>query len=102
MSKALITQNDIQPVIDLVMGALDSPHSRRAYAKAIGDFMTWWLSENRPPLVKATVQAYKLFLQESGLSSATINQRMSAIRKLAAEAADNGLIPQDTANGIGK
>jgi integrase len=39
-------------------------------------------------------------LRESGLSAATINQRLSAIRKLAVEASDNGAIDAQIANGI--
>jgi site-specific recombinase XerD len=103
-STAIVTQDDFQPVIDLVINGLDSEHSRRAYGKAIADFLAWWVGKGKPPMVKATVQDYRKHLQDlpQGLSPATINQRMAAIRKLALEAADNGLIPQDTANGIGK
>jgi integrase/recombinase XerD len=39
-------------------------------------------------------------LEESGLSPSAVNLRLSAIRKLAAEAADNGLVDQALANGI--
>jgi hypothetical protein len=46
------------------------------------------------------VQAYKTKLQGNGLVPSTINQRLSAIRKLAREAADNGLVDQTLANGI--
>jgi site-specific recombinase XerD len=93
---------DIQPLIKLVTDSLTSAHSKRAYEKALVDFLAWWETEGRPPLVKATVNSYKAELERSGLSPATINQRISAIRKLAAEAADNELIPQDVANGIGR
>lgn len=51
-------------------------------------------------LNKAIVQRYAAELRESGLSPATINQRLSAIRKLAAEAADNGGLDAQIANGI--
>lgn len=54
-------------------------------------------------MVKSLVQRYKVVvLEASGLSPATINQRMSAIRKLASEAADNWLMSQEIANGIDK
>jgi integrase len=51
-------------------------------------------------LNKAVVQRYAAELRESGLSASTINQRLSAIRKLAAEAADNGALDAQIANGI--
>jgi site-specific recombinase XerC len=46
------------------------------------------------------VQRYAAQLRESGLSAATVNQRLSAIRKLAAEASDNGALDAQIANGI--
>jgi len=44
----------------------------------------------RPPLSKAVVQRYVSVLVADGRSSASVNQRLSAIRKLVREAADNG------------
>jgi integrase len=41
-------------------------------------------------------------LQSSGLSSSTINLRLSAVKKLAAEALDNGLLDPTLAHGIGR
>jgi len=91
-----------QPVIRLVLDGLTSDHSRRAYGKALADFLDWYGQQGKPGLNKATVQAYKAVLQESGLSPASVNLRMSAIRKLAQEAADNRLMDQSLANGIAK
>lgn len=87
-------------VADLVINGLTSLHSRRAYRKAIDDFLGWYTAQGNPGLTKAIVQAYKAHLQERGLSPSTINQRMSAIRRLAQEASDNGLIDQALAAGI--
>jgi hypothetical protein len=38
------------------------------------------------------VQRYRAHLEASGLAAATVNLRLSAVRRLAAEAADNGLL----------
>lgn len=102
ISTAIVTQDKFQPIVDLVLDSLNSPHSKRAYGRVISAFLGWWRDGGKPAMVKATVQKYKVHLQEMGLFPSTINLHMSAIRKLAAEAADNGLIPQDTANAIGK
>ncbi len=99
---ALTLQDDQQQIIQMVLDGLTSEHSRRAYGKALQDFMTWYKQQGKPGLNKATVQAYKVVLQGSGISPATVNQRMSAIRKLAQEAADNGLLDQTMANGIAR
>lgn len=49
---------------------------------------------------KATVNAYRTALESKGLVASTVNIRLSAIRKLAGEAADNGLMPRDVAAGF--
>ena len=51
---------------------------------------------------KATVSAWRASLEVRGLGSSSIIIRMSAIRKLAAEAADNGLIAPELAAGIAR
>ncbi len=53
-------------------------------------------------LTKATVQRYARQLQERGLAAATVNVRLTAVRRLAAEAADNGLLAPDLAAGISR
>lgn len=102
MAQTLVTSQDrrLQKLIGLAVNAVNSPNSRVAYEKALTDFVAWHTAQGRPGLTKATVQEYKTVLQGQGFSPSTINQRLSAIRKLAKEAADNGLIDQVIANGI--
>jgi integrase len=45
---------------------------------------------------------YAQRLQEQGLAAATRNVRLTAVRRLAAEAADNGLLAPELAAGIGR
>ena len=54
----------------------------------------------RPGFSKATVSAWRASLETRGLGSSSIIIRMSAIRKLAGEAIDNGLLSPDLAAGI--
>lgn len=101
---ALITQppSDLKGIIKLVTDGLTSENSRRAYEKALEDFITWYIAQGKPGLTKAMVQEYKTVLQDAGLSPSSVNVRMSAIRKLAQEAAENGLMEQGLANGIAR
>lgn len=99
---ALVTPDYAQQIIALVLDGLHSPHSKRAYGAALQEFLAWYEAQGRPGLNKATVQHYRTHLQERGLSPASINLRLSAVRKLAQEAADNDLLDQAQANGIGK
>jgi integrase/recombinase XerD len=90
-------------IIDLVVNSVQSEHSQRAYRRAIEAFLAWCqIQAGRPPLSKALVQQYRVALTEAKLAPSTINVQLSAIRKLAAEAADNGLLDAQLASGIGK
>jgi len=99
---ATIPANNLTAIIYLVLDGLSSPHSKVAYEKGLRDFYAWHLAQGQPGLNKATVQRYKTVLQESGFSPSTINLRLTAIRKLAAEAADNGLLDQALASGVAR
>jgi site-specific recombinase XerD len=91
-----------QTIINLVLDAMQSQHSKRAYQKALEDFLAWYNEQGKPGLSKATVQRYRAVLEASGLSTSSVNLKLSAIRKLASEASDNGLLDQPVANGISK
>jgi site-specific recombinase XerD len=97
---ALIPKQDTSTLIQVVLDSVDSPETKRSYGRALRDFMAWYDSAGRPTLNKATVQRYAAELGENGLSAGNINLRLSAIRKLAGEAADNGALPETIANGI--
>ncbi len=98
--KHLIPQADWYAIIDLVTQSVDSPHSKRAYSRALIDFLDWYDSNGRPGFTKATINAYREEMLQAGKSRSSINQALSAIRKLAAEAADNGLVPPTLAYGV--
>src|SRR5215208_5645909 len=84
----------------MVLDSVSSPITRRMYNMALDEFMVWFQRELRPGLTKATVSAWRVSLEARGLSSSSISVRLSAIRKLAVEAADNGLLPPELAAGI--
>jgi integrase len=48
------------------------------------------------------VQAYRAALEAAGMAASSINVRLSAIRKLAAEAADNGLLAPEVAAAVSR
>jgi integrase len=98
----ILREGDFERLIALVTGAVSSGHSKRAYHKALSDFLAWWSAlPVRPPLSKALVQDYAGVLR-ARLAPASINVRLAAIRKLASEAADNGLLAPELAAGIAK
>lgn len=101
--QAIVPSTDYSPIVSMVLDGLTSEHSKDAYGRAIRDYLQWWDDSGRPPMVKATVLQYKVtVLEAAGLSPSTVNLRLSAIRKLAREAADNGLLDPQIANGISR
>jgi site-specific recombinase XerD len=86
--------------VRIVLDTLPSEHSRRAYQRALFDFFHWHQGMGRPQLNKAVVQRYAAELRDAGMAASSVNQRLSAIRKLALEAADNGALDAQVANGI--
>jgi len=86
----------------LVLDCVSSPITKRVYNMALDEFYGWFQQEPRPGFTKATVSAWRVSLEARGLGSSSIIIRMSAIRKLAAEAADNGLLAPELAAGISR
>jgi site-specific recombinase XerD len=86
----------------LVLDSVSSPITKRVYNMALDEFMAWFRQEPRPGFTNATVSAWRASLEARGLGSSSIIIRMSAIRKLAGEAADNGLIAPELAAGIAR
>jgi hypothetical protein len=81
-----------------------SCHTRRAYSQALEEFLIWFRDEpNRQfNFSKATVQKYRTELETKGLAPSSISVRLSAIRRLALAASDNGRLDPDLAVGISR
>src|ERR1700726_3967303 len=84
----------------LVLDSVSSPITKRVYNLGLDEFFTWYGQETRPGFTKATVCAWRVALEARGLGSISINVRITAVRKLAVEAADNGLLAPELAAGI--
>jgi site-specific recombinase XerD len=83
-----------------VLRSLSSPDSRRGYQHAIDEFVAWYCSEPRLAFNNTVVLRYRFHLEERGLAPGTINVRMAAVRRLAYEGADCGLLSPELAAGI--
>jgi integrase len=98
-----ITVSDpLEPVRRLVLDAVPSPLTREAYGRALDEFFSWRAKQGNPPFTRAAVHGYRTSLEEEGYAPATINQKLAAVRKLAKEAAANGLLEAETAAAIGQ
>jgi integrase len=79
----------------MVLDSVPSPNSRRNYAKALDDLFA--LSAGRP-LTRALFMEYRASME--ALAPSTVNVRLSAVRKLVAEARRNGLIGVEDAASL--
>ena len=85
----------------LVLDSVSSPITRRVYNLGLDEFIAWFAEEPRPAgFTKATVTAWRVALEARELGPISINVRITAVRKLAVEAADNGLLAPELAAGI--
>src|ERR1043166_1521882 len=86
----------------LVLDSVSSPITKHVYNMALEEFYNWFQQAPRPGFTKATVSAWRVSLEARGLGSSSIIIRMSAIRKFATEATDNGLLAPELAAGISR
>jgi site-specific recombinase XerD len=84
----------------VVLNSIESPPSRRVYEYAIDQFIAWYCSEPRLALNRIVVVRYRMYLESRALAANTINQQLAAVRRLAHEAADAGLLGPELAAGI--
>jgi hypothetical protein len=75
-----------------VLNSLSSVEGQRGYSHAIDEFVDWYCSESRLALNRTVVLRYRSYLEARLLAPGTINLRLGAVRRLACEAADSGLL----------
>ena len=98
--KRVLRLPDLDFAKSAVLNTLRSSESKRSYRFAIDDFVAWYCSEPRLSFNKTVVLRYRLELESRRLSSSTVNLRLAAVRRLAYEAADTGLLSPELAAGI--
>ena len=80
--------------------SLGAASSQESYGHAIDEFIGWYCSEPRLAFNRTVVLRYRFFLEQKNLAPSTINMRLAAVRRLAYEASDTGLLSPDLAAGI--
>jgi site-specific recombinase XerD len=79
---------------------LTSASGQRTYEHAITEFVAWHSSEPRLAFNRTVVLRYRIHLEQRPYAPATINLRLAAVRCVAYEAADAGLLSPQWAAGI--
>jgi site-specific recombinase XerD len=79
----------------MVLDSVQSPHSRRNYAKALDHLFAFCASR---PLSRALLMEWRAAME--ALSPSTVNVRLSAVRKMVGEARRNGMIGSEEAASL--
>src|SRR5271156_4071863 len=98
--KTVLKLPDLEQSKSAALNSLTSQSSQRTYDHAIREFIEWYCSEPRLAFNKTVVTRYRISLEQRHYASTTINLRLAAVRRLAYEAADSGLLSADLAAGI--
>ena len=91
---------DLEHAKASVLNSLTNPDARRGYRHAIDEFVDWHCSGPRLALDRTVVLRYRSHLESRELAPGTVNLRLGAMRRLAYEAADCGLLSADLTAGI--
>ena len=96
----MATRQDLEHAKTAVLNSLSSASGQRTYEHAIREFVAWYCSEPRLAFNRTVVLRYRIHLEQRGYAPATINLRLAAVRRIAYEAADAGLLSPELAAGI--
>ena len=98
--KRVLALPDLEHAKTAVLNSLTSASGQRTYDHAISEFVAWYCSEPRLAFNRTVVLRYRIFLEQRHYAPATINLRLAAVRRVAYEAADAGLLSPELAAGI--
>src|SRR5882724_9543003 len=99
-TRSMLRLADLEQSKNAVLHSLGAASSQESYGHAIDEFIGWYCSEPRLAFNRTVVLRYRLFLEQNNLAPSTINVRLAAVRRLAYEAADTGLLSPELAAGI--
>jgi site-specific recombinase XerD len=98
--KTILRLPDLDQAKSAVLNSLSSRDAQRGYRHATDEFIEWYCSEPRLSFSRTVVVRYRLHLESRKLAPGTVNLRLGAVRRLAYEATDCGLLSPDLAAGI--
>ncbi len=93
---------ELQTAAEAVLARLTSNCSKRTYRSAIKHFVRWYCSSPKLAFDRRTVVSYVAELEERRLAPSTIGVRLAAIRALAAECCELGLLGAEAVAGIAR
>ena len=99
--KTVLKLPDLEQSKSAVLNSLTSPSSQRSYDHArFASSLTGTVRNHALAFNKTVVTRYRISLEQRHYAPSTINLRLAAVRRLAYEASDCGLLSPDLAAGI--
>jgi site-specific recombinase XerD len=98
--KRVLALPDLEQAKSAVLNTLTSKSGQRTYDHAITEFVEWYCSEPRLAFNRTVVIRYRISLEQRQFAPSTINVRLAAVRRIAYEAVDSGLLSPELAAGI--
>src|SRR5260370_3103057 len=98
--KRVFALPDLEQAKSAVLNTLTSVSGQRTYDHAINDFVEWYCSEPRLAFNRTVVLRYRIYMEQKGYAPNTINLRLAAVRRVAYEACDSGLLSPELGAGI--
>ena len=100
LPKRVLALPDLEQAKSAVLNTITSKSGQRTYDHAITEFVEWYCSEPRLAFNRTVVLRYRISLEQKQYAPSTINLRLAAVRRIAYEAADSGLLSPELAAGI--
>ena len=97
--KTVLRLPDLDQAKSAVLNSLSSIDAQRGHRHAIEEFIGWYCSEPQLSFSETVVLRYRIHLESRHLAPGTINLRLGAVRRLAYEASDCGLLSPDLTAG---
>src|SRR6202162_4361193 len=99
-TRSMLRLADLEQSKNAVLHSLGAASSQESYSHAIDEFIGWYCSEPRLAFNRTVVLRYRFFLEQKNLAPSTITVRLAAVRRLAYEASDSGLLSPELAASI--
>jgi hypothetical protein len=101
-AKTILPLPDLEQSKNAILNSLAAASSQESYGHAIDECIGWHCSEPRLAFNRSVVLRYRFFLKQKNLAPSAFHVRLAALRRLAHEAADSGLLSPALAAGIGR
>lgn len=88
--------------LEFFTAQIRNPHTRRAYARAVGEFCAWLESQGLPSIAAVTSVHIAAYVEELGRrqSAPTVKQQLAAIRMMLDWLATGGVLPFNPASAV--